>query len=79
MFTAYPNITCIKIRNGDKRTVKVKEGIITHSKHRYIILILSLLIFFLIGDPKDHHVVIVDDLVMTGGTLIQCAKVSGQK
>lgn len=26
MFKAFPNITCIKIRNGDKRTVKVKEG-----------------------------------------------------
>ncbi|XP_078584330.1 uncharacterized protein LOC144866665 isoform X2 [Branchiostoma floridae x Branchiostoma japonicum] len=27
------------------------------------------------GDPKGHHVVIVDDLVMTGGTLKECAKV----
>lgn len=26
------------------------------------------------GDPRDRHVVIVDDLVMTGGTLIQCRK-----
>ncbi|XP_031574343.1 ribose-phosphate pyrophosphokinase 4-like [Actinia tenebrosa] len=51
MFTAFPNITCIKIRNGNTRSVEVKEG-----------------------DPKDHHVVIIDDLVMTGGTLIQCAK-----
>lgn len=27
------------------------------------------------GDPKDRHVVIVDDLVQTGSTLIECAKV----
>jgi phosphoribosylpyrophosphate synthetase len=25
------------------------------------------------GDPKDLHVIIVDDLVQTGGTLIECA------
>ncbi|XP_032232803.1 ribose-phosphate pyrophosphokinase 4 isoform X2 [Nematostella vectensis] len=51
MFQAFPNITCIKIRDGDKRIVKVKEG-----------------------EPKGSHVIIVDDLVMTGGTLIMCAK-----
>jgi len=26
------------------------------------------------GDPDGQHIVIVDDLVQTGGTLIQCAK-----
>ena len=29
----------------------------------------------LLGDAKDCHVIIVDDLVQTGGTLIECAKV----
>lgn len=24
------------------------------------------------GEPKDRHVVIVDDLVQSGGTLIEC-------
>ena len=31
-----------------------------------------------IGDPRDCHVVIVDDLVQTGGTLMECAKVTQQ-
>lgn len=48
----FPLITCLKMREGDKRIVKVKEGLV-----------------------KDRHCIIVDDLVMTGGTLIECAKV----
>jgi hypothetical protein len=28
------------------------------------------------GSPAGMHVVIVDDLVQTGGTLIECAKVA---
>jgi len=32
--------------------------------------------YFVLGDPNGKHVVIVDDLVQTGGTLIECAKVS---
>jgi phosphoribosylpyrophosphate synthetase len=27
------------------------------------------------GDPSGHNVVIIDDLVQTGGTLIECGKV----
>lgn len=33
------------------------------------------LFYTYIGEPEGKHVVIVDDLVQTGGTLIQCGKV----
>ncbi|XP_038051869.1 ribose-phosphate pyrophosphokinase 4-like [Patiria miniata] len=52
MFDDFPQITCIKVRNGDKRVVTIKEG-----------------------EAKNHHVIIIDDLVQTGGTLINCARV----
>ena len=47
----YSFITCVKIRDGNKRAVKIKEG-----------------------TSENCHCVIVDDLVMTGETLIECAK-----
>ncbi|XP_028113842.1 ribose-phosphate pyrophosphokinase 3, mitochondrial isoform X2 [Camellia sinensis] len=46
------NIVCAKVREGDQRIVRLKEG-----------------------DPRGRHVVIVDDLVQSGGTLIECQKV----
>lgn len=42
-------IVCAKVREGDQRIVRIKEG-----------------------DPKGRHVVIVDDLVQSGGTLVEC-------
>lgn len=42
-------IICAKVREGDQRIVRIKEG-----------------------DPSGRHVVIVDDLVQSGGTLIEC-------
>ncbi|KAM5567900.1 hypothetical protein ABKV19_015799 [Rosa sericea] len=48
----FPTIVCAKVREGDQRIVRIKEG-----------------------DPKGRHVVIVDDLVQSGGTLIECQKV----
>ena len=45
-------IICTKVRDNQKRIVRVKEG-----------------------EPKGRHVVIVDDLVQSGGTLIECHKV----
>ncbi|CAA2982858.1 ribose-phosphate pyrophosphokinase 4-like isoform X1 [Olea europaea subsp. europaea] len=45
----FPTIVCIKVREGDQRIVRLKEG-----------------------DPKGRHVVIVDDLVQSGGTLLEC-------
>ncbi|CAA6661187.1 unnamed protein product [Spirodela intermedia] len=48
----FPTIICTKVREGDQRIVRLKEG-----------------------DPRGRHVVIVDDLVQSGGTLIECQKV----
>lgn len=45
----FGQITCTKVRDGNKRIVQLKEG-----------------------DPRGRHVVIVDDLVQSGGTLIEC-------
>lgn len=42
-------IVCAKVREGDQRIVRIKEG-----------------------DPSGRHIVIVDDLVQSGGTLIEC-------
>ncbi|XVF02522.1 hypothetical protein REPUB_Repub04eG0182600 [Reevesia pubescens] len=48
----FPMIVCNKVRIGDKRIVRIKEG-----------------------EAEGRHVVIVDDLVQSGGTLIECQKV----
>ncbi|KAM1716898.1 hypothetical protein ACFX11_024809 [Malus domestica] len=48
----FPMVVCNKVREGDKRIVRIKEG-----------------------NPAGCHVVIVDDLVQSGGTLIECQKV----
>ncbi|KAJ8626855.1 hypothetical protein MRB53_020162 [Persea americana] len=48
----FPMVVCTKVREGDKRIVRLKEG-----------------------SPGGRHVVIVDDLVQSGGTLIECQKV----
>ncbi|XP_027772351.1 ribose-phosphate pyrophosphokinase 4-like isoform X3 [Solanum pennellii] len=48
----FPMIVCAKVREGDQRIVRIKEG-----------------------DPAGRHVVIVDDLVQSGGTLTECQKV----
>ncbi|KAL7087222.1 hypothetical protein ACP275_13G054600 [Erythranthe tilingii] len=48
----FPMVICNKVREGDKRIVRIKEG-----------------------NPEGCHVVIVDDLVQSGGTLIECQKV----
>ncbi|XP_068303968.1 ribose-phosphate pyrophosphokinase 4 [Pyrus communis] len=48
----FPMVVCNKVREGDKRIVRIKEG-----------------------NPAGCHVVVVDDLVQSGGTLIECQKV----
>jgi len=48
-FTAYPNLVCSKVREGDKRIVTIKDG-----------------------DCNGKNVIIIDDLVRTGGTLLEC-------
>ncbi len=47
----WEQVICTKVRDGDKRIVRLKEG-----------------------SPKGRHVVIVDDLVQSGGTLIECQR-----
>lgn len=47
--TIHWKVVCTKVREGDKRIVRLKEG-----------------------DCAGCHVVIVDDLVQSGGTLIEC-------
>ncbi|XP_022776145.1 ribose-phosphate pyrophosphokinase 4-like isoform X2 [Durio zibethinus] len=48
----FPTIVCNKVRIGDQRIVRIKEG-----------------------EAAGRHVVIVDDLVQSGGTLIECQRV----
>jgi len=48
-YTMDMQIVCAKVREGERRIVRIKEG-----------------------DPRGRHVVIVDDLVQSGGTLIEC-------
>ncbi|GAB6057006.1 phosphoribosyltransferase family protein [Desulfonatronum parangueonense] len=56
LFSDFPQIVCLKARQGDRRGVLIKEG-----------------------DPRDRHVLIVDDLIMSGGTLIECKNVLLEK
>uniref|UniRef100_I1KY18 Phosphoribosyltransferase domain-containing protein n=1 Tax=Glycine max TaxID=3847 RepID=I1KY18_SOYBN len=49
LFDNFSLVVCTKVREGDKRIVRLKEG-----------------------NVSGHHVVIVDDLVQSGGTLIEC-------
>mmetsp|Transcript_2634 Transcript_2634/g.2948 ORF Transcript_2634/g.2948 Transcript_2634/m.2948 type:complete len:411 (-) Transcript_2634:258-1490(-) len=50
-FKSFPEVVCTKVRDGDKRIVRLKEG-----------------------QPHGRHVVIVDDLVQSGGTIIETQK-----
>ncbi|KAJ1377239.1 Ribose-phosphate pyrophosphokinase, N-terminal domain [Sesbania bispinosa] len=51
LFDNFSVVVCTKVREGDKRIVRLKEG-----------------------NVSGHHVVIVDDLVQSGSTLIECQK-----
>lgn len=50
-FKGMQEVVCTKVRDGNRRIVKLKEG-----------------------EPAGRHVVVVDDLVQSGGTLIECQK-----
>jgi len=60
LFRGYPEIICTKVREGDKRIVRIKEG--------------EEFLYRGLEDPPVH-VVIVDDLVQSGNTIIECQKV----
>lgn len=68
----WPVITCVKVREGEKRVVSIKDG----EARAWVKLSMSISLHCP-GAPRGCHVVIVDDLVQTGGTLLQCAKVTG--
>ncbi len=51
MVAACGQVICTKVRDGDKRIVRLKEG-----------------------SARGRHVVIVDDLVQSGGTLVECQR-----
>ncbi len=53
MFTSagFDVIVCGKVRDGDRRIVKINEG-----------------------DPSNRDIIVVDDLVQTGGTLYECGQ-----
>eukprot|EP01098_Paradermamoeba_levis_P003422 TRINITY_DN1562_c0_g1_i1.p1 TRINITY_DN1562_c0_g1~~TRINITY_DN1562_c0_g1_i1.p1 ORF type:complete len:253 (-),score=88.48 TRINITY_DN1562_c0_g1_i1:133-891(-) len=57
-FPGFPAIVCSKIREGDKRIVRITDRINFPEK-----LVL-----------EEAHVVVVDDLVQSGGTLDECRK-----
>jgi len=57
VFSAFPIIVCAKVREGDKRVVRVADQL------------------NFTRDTKVDHVIIVDDLVQSGGTLNECRKV----
>ena len=48
---SWHQIMCLKVRDGDARVVRLKDG-----------------------DPRGRHVLVVDDLVQTGGTLLETVK-----
>jgi len=68
MFSAWEPIICAKIREGKTRTVKIKVR--TCASFVYVVCFLQTVTQE--GSPEGTHVIIVDDLVQTGGTLIQC-------
>jgi phosphoribosylpyrophosphate synthetase len=66
--TNYPIVICSKTRqDGDIRITTVKEGKFQLNRYRFNNI-------EYLGNPKDYHCMIVDDLVQSGGTLIECAQ-----
>ena len=71
-------ICCTKLKESRKLKWdknRSEDKLLNIHNFSTVMIIFSSLYFNFSGDPAGHHVIIVDDLVMTGGTLVQCAKV----
>jgi phosphoribosylpyrophosphate synthetase len=68
----YSKIVCGKVRDGDKRIVTVQDG---DPEGRMFVSFLSYVPYFkVLGvSSTGKEVIVVDDLVQTGGTLYECA------
>ena len=83
-FPTWPTIVCNKVRDGDKRIVTIRDGNAQHTHthtcahtraYRNSCMYMIYTLLYNKGITRGKDCVIVDDLVQTGGTLLECVKV----